>query len=292
MVPCHWRTGGPIELASDKPTPITGAEPVPAPPLNRSATQPAARSGTGLTFAARFPSHASATQDRTDPASTRWAVLIGINEYASRSVADNIGSRQDAEDLRSHLLANGWRDDHILLLTDRDATGQNIGDALRWLGDKTSPNSTVALFHYSGHAKVAAGLDGDPERIDEALWPTDDRFIADAELVDLLDGVDAQRTWIDFATCNAAGVADPGLARPGRVLTFSSGELQKSYEHPDWSNSVWGYSIIEQALRAKQGDTDADGTPTIEEAFDWARTFAAATTQGQRFGPQLSLIHI
>ncbi len=278
------RTGAP------SPTPVLevpgGSGLVPAP----EPVPPAVGPVSGDSFAARFPEHAAASQDPADPQSTRWAVLIGINEYTSGSVADNIGSRQDAEDLRSHLLSSGWRDDHILLLTDRDATGRNITDALRWLSDKTNSQSALAIFHYSGHAKVAAGLDDDPERIDEALWPTDDRFISDAELVQRLDGVDAEQNWISFATCHAAGFADPGLARPGRVLTFSSGEPQKSYEHPDWGNSVWGYSMIEEALSAGRGDIDADGRVSVEEAWAWAREFAAETTRTQRFGPQDAVI--
>jgi hypothetical protein len=121
------RTGAP------SPTPVlevlAGSGLVPAP----GPVPPPAGPVSGGSFTARFPEHAAAFQDPADPASTRWAVLIGINEYTSGSVADNIGSRQDAEDLRAHLLTSGWRDDHILLLTDRDATGRNITDALRWL---------------------------------------------------------------------------------------------------------------------------------------------------------------
>ncbi len=241
-------------------------------------------------FAERHAPQLAAVQDPADPATTRWALLIGINEHLG-GVSDNIGSRQDAEALRAHLLANGWRDDHILLLTDRAATGAAIRDGLRWLADKTD-ESSVAVFHYSGHSKKWRGVDrdGDGEVTDEGLWPTDDDFIVDSDLVALLDPVRPSAFWISFASCNAAGFADPGLAQPGRVLTFSSGEPQKSYEHPSWGHSVWGWFLIEQGMRAGLADLDGNGRVGVEEAWTWARPHAIDTTRSQRYGSQDAVI--
>ncbi len=241
-------------------------------------------------FAERHAQQLAAVQDPADPATTRWALLIGINEHQG-GVSDNIGSRQDAEALRAHLLANGWRDDHIMLLTDRAATGAAIREGLRWLADKTD-RSSVAVFHYSGHSKKWRGVDrdGDGEVTDEGLWPTDDDFIVDSELVALLDPVRPSAFWISFATCNAAGFADPGLAQPGRVLTFSSGEPQKSYENPSWGHSVWGWFLIEQGMRAGLADLDGSGRVSVEEAWTWARPLAIDATRSQRHGSQDAVI--
>ncbi|MCO8126431.1 caspase family protein [Acidimicrobiia bacterium EGI L10123] len=262
-----------------EPEPIpSGPDPAPEPAPARTAT-----------FAERFPAQHAATQDPADPATTRWALLIGINEH--RGVADNVGSRQDAEDLRVQLLARGWRDDHILVLTDRQATRDGIVAGIAWLADRTDERS-VAVFHYSGHSKKWYGrdVDGGGEVTDEGLWPSDNRFIVDSELVRLLDPVRPHALWLSFATCNAAGLADPGMARPGRILTFSSGEPQKSYEHPSWGNSVWGWLVIDQALGRGLGDLDRDGRVTVEEAFAWARPRAAETTRRQRYGAQEGVI--
>lgn len=62
-------------------------------------------------------------------------------------MANNIGSRQEAEDLRAHLLASGWRDDHILLLADRDATRANIIDGIAWMAERTDEHSS-GVFRY------------------------------------------------------------------------------------------------------------------------------------------------
>ena len=243
------------------------------------------------TFAERHPAQHTAVQDPADPATTRWALLIGINQHRSRSVRDNIGSRQDAEALRTHLLAQGWRDDHILLLTDGDATGGAVRDGLRWLAEKTD-GSSVAIFHYSGHSKKWYGSDrdGDGEVPDEGLWTTDDDFVVDSELVALLDPVQPSALWVSFAACNAAGFADPGLAQANRVLTFSSGEEQKSYEHPSWGHSVWGWFLVQQALRGGMGDLDGNGAVSVEEAWAWARPQAIDTTSRQRYGAQDAVI--
>src|SRR5207248_826223 len=57
----------------------------------------------------KYPLQAAATQ--TSAASThKWALLIGINDYASPTV-DNIGARQHAERLRTTLVTRGCRTD-------------------------------------------------------------------------------------------------------------------------------------------------------------------------------------
>lgn len=276
----------PLPTAPAVPQLVTEPDIVPAAAAPAPAPRPAAPSS----FAERFPAQAAAVQDPSRPATTRWALLIGINEHRG-TVANNIGSRQDAEDLRAHLLASGWRDDHILLLTDRDATRANIIDGIAWLAEHTDEHS-IGVFHYSGHSKkwYRRDVDGDGERTDEGLWPSDDRYIPDAELVSLLDPVRPHALWISFATCNAAGMADPGMVRPGRILTFSSGEPQKSYENPAWRNSVWGWLMFEQAFAAGLADADQDGRVTVEEAFTWSRPRARDTTAGQRYGAQDGVI--
>lgn len=235
-------------------------------------------------FERRFPAHAAAAAKAGDPATTRWAVLIGINKHDGR-VRDNIGSRQDAEDLQRLLLELGWRPDHVLLLTDRAATRENIEQALLWLGRKSDDRS-VSVVHYSGHSKKWRGdIDGDGEDLDEGLWPYDHRFITDRRFVTLLDGVDG-RMWVNLAACEAEGLADPGLARPGRLITMSSREDEKSYEDPSVGNSVWGWYLIDEGLSTRYADADDDGDVTVQEAFEFAAPRASQRTSRQRHGPQ------
>lgn len=239
-------------------------------------------------FERTFPAQAAAVQDLSEPATTRWALLIGINEHSGRT-RDNLTSRQDAEDLRAHLLALGWRDDHIVLVTDHVATRENLEQGIAWLARKTDPDS-VAVFHYAGHTKQWHGVDvdGDGEVPDEGLWPTDNDRMVDSEFVARMAAVRAGTLWVNIAACEAEGFADPGLRQPGRVLTFSSSEHQKSYEDPSTGNTVYGYYLLE-AL-AGYGDGNGDGEVTVEEAFHYAGPRAHTRTERQSHGPQTAVV--
>jgi hypothetical protein len=281
--------GGALVVSDPGPAP-TGvaptAPPTSAPPPSPAPPPPTADDPQRAAFEQTFPAHAAATQDPADPASTRWAVLIGINEHQG-STRDNLTSRQDAEALAGHLRSLGWREDHVLLLTDGLATRAMIVEAIRWLGRKTDGHS-VAVFHYSGHTKQWPGrdVDGDGEIPDEALWPSDNRHIVDREFVDLMAAVEPWRLWINIGACEAAGFNDPGLDRAGRLLTFSSQEHEKSYENPSVGYTVWGQYLVAEALIGGAGDTDGDGDITVEEAVNHAVPRAAQRTAGERHGSQ------
>ncbi len=237
-------------------------------------------------FEERFPAQAVATQDVYEPATTRWALLIGINEHQGRT-RDNLTERQDAETLHATLLANGWREDHIVLLTDEAATRENIEQGIAWLARKTNAQS-AAIFSYGGHTKQWHGedRDGDGEVTDEALWPSDNDQILDSHFVRMMADVQPGSLWINIGACEAAGFNDPGLAGPGRLLTFSSEEDEKSYEDPAVDNSVYMQYLADEALRGGHGDANGDGRVTVEEAFRYAQPRATSRTQGQRYGAQ------
>lgn len=242
-------------------------------------------------FAQRWPAQAAATEDLSQPDTTRWALLIGINEH-STSVTDNQGSAQDAQDLREFLLTQGWRDDHIVLINDYDATRDNMMAGMTWLAKKTTKDS-VAIFHYSGHSKkwYDQDYDGDGEITDEGLWPSDGKFIVDSEMVRQLSGVQAGKFWISIGACNSEGFNDPGLLREGRLLTFSSAESEKSYEDPSVHNSVYGYYFFEEGLKQGFSDTNGDGKLTVEEMFAWAKPRANTRTEGQKYGNQNAVMY-
>lgn len=238
-------------------------------------------------FESRFPAHAAATERADQPATSRWAVLVGVNAHRG-GVRDNIGSRQDAEALYRHLLDLGWRSDHVLLLTDELATRENMVEAIGWLGRKTTGDS-VAVFWYSGHSKkwYDQDHDGDGEVTDEGLWPHDGDFIVDSEFVRLMDAVRPRQLWVNVMACEAAGLFDPGMARDGRLLSYSSTEAQKSYEDPGVGHSVWGWNLVVQGLRNGYADASADGEVTVQEAVRFAAPRAAERTREQRpYGPQ------
>lgn len=244
-------------------------------------TSSGSSSSGGSSFAKKYPAQANASVDPAIPATNYWALLIGINDYAG-STRDNVGSYQDARDLRKYLLSLGWRSDHIVLIANRDATATRIIQGIRWLASKTDPSSVV-VFHYSGHEKpVKTSSDGDNESRDVALWVADNKLIVDGVLGREMGKVAASKMWIDLAVCRAGGFSDAGMVKSGRILTFSSPESELSYEDPGLRHSVFGWYVIMEAMTQKLGDSNGDGIVTVEEAYKYARPYVVERTGGRQ----------
>lgn len=247
-----------------------------------STTTAAASSSSGsASFAKKYPEQANAYYDPAVPATNYWALLIGINDYAGKT-RDNVGSYQDARDLRKYLLRLGWHSDHITLIANRDATATRIIQGIRWLRSKTN-TSSVVVFHYAGHEKpVRTSKDGDDEKRDVALWVADNKLITDGRLGQEMDKIAAAKMWIDLAVCRAGGFSDAGMVHSGRVLTFSSPESELSYEDPRLKHSVFGWYLTMEGLRQGLGDLNGDGIVTVEEAFKYARPLVVDHTDGRQ----------
>lgn len=250
-----------------------------------STTTSSSSSGSS-SFAQKYPAQANASVDPSVPATNYWALLIGINDYAG-STRDNVGSYQDARDLRMHLLSLGWHSDHIVLIGNRDATASRILQGIRWLASKTN-SSSVVVFHYSGHEKpLKTSADGDNESRDVALWVADNKLIVDGVLGREMGKVAAAKMWIDLAVCRAGGFSDVGMVKAGRVLTFSSPESELSYEDPGLHHSVFGWYVIMEGMRQHLGDLNGDGVVTVEEAFVYGRPLVTDRTGGRQH-PKIS----
>jgi hypothetical protein len=232
-------------------------------------------------FADVYPTQAAATYDPNDRGTNFWALLIGINDYESPT-RDNIGSRQDARDLRQHLFDYRWRPDHIAIISDRYATRSMIIQGIRWLASKTNEQSVV-IFHYSGHQNYRrTSSDGDNESRDQMIRAHDNRYILDGILGRELNRVRAARMWINMAVCRAAGFDDPGMVKTGRVLTYSSYESELSYEDPAVRYTVHGWYLVIEAMHQGAGDMNGDGQVTVEEAFRYAKPRILSRTKGRQ----------
>lgn len=194
-----------------------------------------------------------------------WAVIVGIDRYPA-PIPDTVGSVADAEALRSHLIAQGWPADHILLLVDAEATRNHVADALRWLATKADERSLVVL-HYSGHAR------------DGSLLLSDRRPLSGDALSDLIEGVHSRRMWLNIAACNAGDLVARHVLRRGHLATFSSSGVHRSFGDAKLGHSIYGRYLIESMTRS-YGDVDADGSVSVQEAFAYARPRVAAHTGG------------
>lgn len=228
-----------------------------------------ANAGSSNPIRTRFPEQWAASES-SGVASKHWALIIGITDYAG-STRDTLGGKRDAQAMKAHLKNLGWREDHILMLTNANATKSMILGGLAWLRSKASSGATV-VFGYSGHEMpFRTSADGDDEARDVALHTHDNRYILDGDLSRALGEVSARAMWINLATCRAAGFNDAGMSKPGRVLTFASPEATLAYEDPATDQSVMGRYLVGEGLRRGLGDANGDGHATVEEAFRFAK---------------------
>ncbi|GAC1440773.1 MAG: hypothetical protein NVSMB55_06650 [Mycobacteriales bacterium] len=209
----------------------------------------------------------------------RWAVLVGIQDYAGNT-HPTFGGRGDVSAIRTALLSSGWRSDHIRTLVDGQATGAAIIDAMGWLADRSGP-TTFSLFHFSGHVCIASRGPCAPGHT--YLWSEDNRFIPETTVGAVL-GRTQGRAWFDIAGCES-GAFDVGLHSGKRLFTGSSQPGETSYEQPDWHESVWAGLVWDRAFL--QGDAGpAPGRATIGQMVAYGQTQAPRVTAGQQAGPQ------
>ncbi len=225
--------------------------------------------------------HATAGPGRTVD---KWALLVGIDKHQGKTHS-NVGSVGDTQTLRDVLLRNGWPANHIKVLNDSAATQAGIRAGMKWLVDNSGPDS-FSVFHYSGHTKQIKGdPDRDGEALDEFLWPSDNRHISDGEFASYMKRLRGW-AWINIAACEAAGFND-GVASPHRLFTASSLENEKSYEMPQWKNSLFVGLLAEQGIQLRRApDKNRDKAVSIQEAFEYARYHAPRVSSKQDTGPQ------
>lgn len=200
----------------------------------------------------------------------RWALLVGITDYR-KPTHDTIAGANDVAFLRSYLLAAGWRADHIKVLTNKQATGKAMRSGLAWLTARSQPG-TFTFFHYSGHVKQEGGH--------EKLWPYDRKFISDTELASTLRATRG-KLWVDIAGCEAGGFME-NLPSDRILVSASSKRTEKSYEHPDWGESVWVGLAFDAGMNQRQADADGNAVVTVGEALRFAGYWAQVVTFHQR----------
>lgn len=96
-------------------------------------------------------------------AQERWAVVVGISNYAK--ISYDINGANDIDIVVPMLMRNGFNYKNILTLTEERATKHNIKNTLYGLNLK---QGDIVYFHFSGHGQNVTDLNGDePKRNDE-----------------------------------------------------------------------------------------------------------------------------
>lgn len=204
------------------------------------------------------------------PPEKRYAFLVGVTRYR-KPTHDTIAGANDAVFIRSMLLSSGWLPQNIRILTNESATGTAMRAGLAWLASRSTPG-TFTLFHYSGHVKQSGGH--------ERLWPYDHALIPDTDVAATLNQ-GTGKMWVDIAGCEAAGFME-NLPSSRVLVSTSSKSTQKSYEYPQWGESVWAGLLWDLGLGQGQADANRNGTTTVGEALRYATYYAQSITLRQR----------
>lgn len=133
-----------------------------------------------------------------------WGVFIGIADY-NGSDAD-LPIPEEVLKRIPHELSQyeNWKEDHMKLLIDEEATSKNILESLDWLANVSDENDIV-VFCYNGHGTEIPDDDGDEEDgMDEAIvaWELRiDGCITDDLLSEKFDKIYADGMAIFFDCC-------------------------------------------------------------------------------------------
>jgi hypothetical protein len=87
--------------------------------------------------------------------------------------------------------------------------------------------------------------------------------------------------WVDIAGCEAGGFMED-LPSNRVLVSTSSKQTQKSYEYPQWGESVWTGLLFDLGLGQGQADANRNGTTVVGEALRYAAYYAQAVTLHQR----------
>ncbi|MCW2599530.1 MAG: hypothetical protein JWM02_1359 [Frankiales bacterium] len=248
----------------------------PRPVVRRPTSKPAvaSRALTGLPVEASLGPPPGPQKDLVPSAfagpARRYAFLAGVTRYR-KPTHDTIAGAADVAFIRSMLLAHGWLPQNIRVVTNEQATGGAVRQGLSWLAAKSVPG-TFTLFHFSGHVRQEGGH--------EKLWPYDGDFVPDTDMATVLNR-GRGKLWVDVAGCESAGFVE-NLPSPRVLVSTSSKVWQKSYEYPQWGESVWAGLLFDVSLGQGQADADRNGTTTVGEALRYSAYYAQAITLRQR----------
>ena len=285
----------------------------------------------GLASAVTGPQIARREEDR--PAASplgkigqRWAVVVGIAEYKARG--DKLESLKyadkDARAFRDFLVSEaggGFAPDHVLLLTNEEATTRDIRKGLFTFLKSAIREDLVVVF-FSGHGAgdpdrpenlYLLTYDTDAEDISGTAFPMDDVKKA------LANTIEAQRVVVLADACHSGGVANAGGTKgirvatrndainrywaelsktgPGRVIFASSQRDEVSQEDARWGggHGVFTWVLLEGLKGA--ADADGDGIVTIGEAIRYTdehvrretRSAQHPTVAGEQYDAKLPM---
>ena len=209
--------------------------------------------------------------------------------------------------------SKNWNESNIILLLNRNATKENIINALQEMSHRVGPND-IFLFSWQGHGGDEKDIDGDEkinnrrDKYDEAIYPYDaENYITDDELGDNFSKINAKGMCLIFESCLSGGLANRsrlvdriGMSELNYIKSFNE-DFRRDIDSKigtldvDGGNRVVILSSLPNticratfltgfpmtralafALKGFARDKDKDGYISAEEAFKTTRRLTLA----------------
>lgn len=233
------------------------------------------------------------------PVHDKWALVIGVSNFKDSAINLKYASK-DAVDFKNYLINQAkFAPDHVKLLTDKDATRENIvkqiGDA--WLGRLANRDDLVTIYissHASQSKDEAGGInflvahDTEPDALVSTGIPM--QWLSQI----IKEQVHSNRVVLILDVCHAGSVnaGAKGLIRvtpvdmpmgEGQMLMSSCAPDQISWESTSYPNSVFTYKLLETLKTNQQLD--------LTKAFDQLRSEVESEVLRERGKLQTPVLH-
>ncbi len=213
----------------------------------------------------------------------RYALVIGINDYADAKIPDLKFAESDAQLLSGTLTdpqTGGFKPENVTLLLGKQASSREIKKALAGLRGVGADDLVVVYF--SGHGAKQRG---------ETCWVTQDaelNFLADTALTNdqiekYLTAIPSKRLVVLIDACAAADTVinqkslldSDAIAKAftgaGRVTIASAGSGEESIEAPDFRQGIFTHFLV-GGLRGAADQPpygNLDGVQTLSEVWSY-----------------------
>ncbi len=214
----------------------------------------------------------SADQDVNRPIRDKWALVIGISEFANPKINLRYPAK-DAKDFAKYLIEEaGFARDHVKVLVNQEATEKRILSELgnKWLPHVANPDDLVVLF-ISTHGSGAELDVGGQNYLLAYDTDVDDLYTSGIPMQklarDIRERIHCDRVVIFLDACHSGATTTTGGAKglfrsgvdaaevaagSGQLVITSSKDDQVSWESKTTTNSVFTEKLI-AALRSKGG---------------------------------------
>lgn len=236
----------------------------------------------------------------------KWAVIVGVSQYANPAIPSLKFADKDAEAFANFLRTpqgGGYDNDHMRVLLNDKATFPALRDALMDFLS-SAIDMDLVMIYFAGHGMPDPARpqnlfllthDTDPNKLNTTsfpMWQIQDvlaRYISAKRIVVFSDACHSGGISVNFAT-RGVGVTEQNLvnqyladlsrSKEGTVVFTASAAGEVSQEFPEFGHGVFTFYLLE-GLRGK-ADYNNDYTITINEAMQYTEENVKRKTRGSQ----------